>query len=109
MFSCQITEEMPKSMSDLCQSVILGHNDSFPDINILAQIASTLIVSTVSVERGFSQQNLTKTRTRTGLLPQNLEKLVKIAIVGPAFEDINFHGAYDKWSNVVSRKLLNTH
>ena len=49
-----------------------------------------------------------KTRTRTRLLPQNLEMLMKIVIEGPAIEDMDFQSACKIWGDSVARRLLNT-
>ena len=48
----------------------------------------SLPVSTVDVERGFSQQNLIKSRTTTRLLPDKLGMLMKIHVAteGPLSE-----------------------
>ena len=110
-FKCMIIKSVcpnARSMAELCKIIALGQSDNFPNLAILARVAMILPVSTVEVERGFSQQNLIKTRTRTRLLPQNLEMLMKIVIEGPAIEDMDFQSACKIWGDSVARRLLNT-
>ena len=110
-FKCMIIKSVcpnATSMAELCKIIALGHSDNFPNLAILARVDMILPVSTVEVERGFSQQNLIKTRTRTRLLPHNLEMLMKIVIEGPAIEDMDFQSACKIWGDSVARRLLNT-
>ena len=59
------------SMAELCKFIALGQSHSFPNLTILARVAMILPVSTVEVEKGFSQQNLIKPRTKFGNADEN--------------------------------------
>ena len=61
----------------------------FPNMTGLLAICRVLPVSTVDCERGFSAQNLIKTRLRCRMGLENLDNLMRVAINGPdlsAFE-----------------------
>ena len=94
------------NIADLSGIMILGHHESFPNIAVLAKVALALPVSTIEVERGFSQQNLIKTRTRTRLLPQNLDLLMKIVIKGLSINEMDFGTACELRGENVSRKCI---
>jgi hypothetical protein len=54
----------------------------FPNMFKLFQIVGTIPVSTVECERGFSRQNLIKTKLRNRLSTIHLDQLLRVAIEG---------------------------
>jgi len=84
--------------------LLLRHRDDFPEACKLAEIGLTMPVSTASCERGFSLQNRIKVKSRTRLLPENLEMLMKLA-VAPDLEQFPINRAVAHWYNARRRRL----
>ena len=55
----------------------------YPNLLVLAKLATVQCVSTATCERAFSVQNLIKTRVRNRLGSKNLEAMLQIALEGP--------------------------
>ena len=55
----------------------------FPNLQKISSIGMTLLVSTASVERSFSQMKLFKTRLRNSLTEGRLIQLMRIATLNP--------------------------
>lgn len=88
----------------LARMLLLRHRDDFPEACKLAEIGLSLPVSTASCERGFSLQNRIKVKSRTRLLPENLEMLMKLAIA-PDIEEFPLRAAVSNWYSTRQRRL----
>ena len=64
---------------DLCSE----HNEEYPDFALLAEYLMAIPLNSASCERGFSAQNLTKTKTRNRMTEERLDQLMRISINGP--------------------------
>jgi hypothetical protein len=84
--------------------LFLRHRDDFPQACRLAEFGLSLPVSTASCERGFSLQNRIKIKSRTRLLPENLERLMKLA-AGPQIESFPMVEAVGHWYRARRRRL----
>ena len=93
-------------VADLCELVITKHSESFPGLKALASIAITLPVSSVDCERGFSRQNLIKSRTRSCLKNISLHRLLMISIEGPPLEQFDFQKALKVWTEAKTRRIF---
>ena len=65
----------------------------------------TAPVSTVECERGFSRQNLIKTKTRNCLKTVTLENLMRISIC-KAGNEFRYDLAFKKWVDVKQRRIM---
>ena len=63
--------------------LLTDYNDVYPDLVILASIAVVIPVSSAPCERGFSQQNILKSKLRNRLNPDRLDRLLMIRLNGP--------------------------
>ena len=63
----------------VARMLLIRHKEEFPQACRLAEIGLCLPVSTASCKRGFSHQNRIKIKSRIRLLPENLDRLMKIA------------------------------
>jgi len=97
----QYTKE---SMWKLWSEVTKYHKDEFPNLIILAQLATTLAVHTAGCERGFSKQNLILTPHRNRLTLEHQEQLLKVNL-GPTRAVFPFEEALDHWKHVKDRRL----
>jgi hypothetical protein len=84
--------------------LLLRHKDDFPQACLLAEIGLSLPVSTASCERGFSLQNRIKVKSRTALLPENLEMLMKLS-AGPDLKAFPVPKAVAHWYSIRRRRL----
>ena len=73
-----------------------------PSVFTLAAIAFTLPMSTAECERGFSRQNITKTRLRNRLLHPMLDALLRIDINAKKWSDINEQDVLKRWESRTS-------
>ncbi|MCO5567614.1 hypothetical protein L7F22_021308 [Adiantum nelumboides] len=70
---------------------------TYPNLLKLWQLVLVLPVSSVSCERGFSKQNAIKTSTRQCLKVDTLESLMRISLVGPNKDAIDWMAVYKIW------------
>ena len=94
------------SMADICRLLILKHRDTYPMLALLAAVALTVPMSSVDCERGFSRQNLIKTRIRSALHPIILDRHLKISIEGPPISEFDFDKAFEIWAGQKPRRIL---
>ena len=59
----------------LARMLLIRHGGDYPQACRLAEIGLCMPVSTASCERGFSLKNRIKVKSRTSLLPANLERM----------------------------------
>ena len=77
----------------------------FPHTLTLLSIALTIPVSSVDCERGFSKQNLIKTKMRAKLKTENVSTLMKISVDTPQMEEFKFHRAFVIWCSTKDRVI----
>ena len=80
------------------------HSEDFPNLLILAQLATMLAVHTAGCERGFSSQNLILTPHRNRLTVDHQEELLKVNL-GPKRPDFPFEDVLVRWKEEKERKL----
>lgn len=78
------------------------YSDVYPDLVALASIALVIPVSSAPCERGFSQQNILKSKLRNRINPDRLNRLLMIRLNGP--ENIDFLGAARSFGSLKTRK-----
>ena len=83
--------------------------DQFPQMLKLLTIALTIPVSSVDCERGFSKQNLIKTKIRAKLKTENVSTLMKISVDTPEMETFDFHRAFVEWCSIKDRVICRPH
>ena len=88
----------------LARMLLVRHREDYPQACRLAEIGLCLPVSTASCERGFSLQNRIKIKSRTRLLPEHLELLMKMA-AGPDIECYPLVKAVTHWYGMRRRRL----
>ena len=86
--------------------VINTLGEEYPDFVILGQIALSIPLNSASCERGFSSQNLTKTRTRNRLSEKSVENLMKISINGPDFAEFDYSDAAQRFRAMKNRSKV---
>ena len=85
-FKLQCTSEWrDKNFRDFWGMITWNHSLQvrYPNLLVLAKLASVQCVSTATCERAFSVQNLIKTRVRNRLGSKHLEAMLRIALEGP--------------------------
>ncbi len=104
---------LPTSYSQSCHTVddvvqiSFRLKESVPIVCELAVILLTVPVSSVECERGFSRQNLIKTKLRNRLSTRKLYDLMSISLDGPIADKFDFKRAFDKWAEKKQRRILN--
>lgn len=94
------------SVAELCKLVITSHSETYPGMAALAAIALTIPVSSVDCERGFSRQNLIKTKLRNCLKDNTLHRLILLSVEGPPIAEFDFVLAMNKWTNAKNRRIF---
>ena len=92
------------SVNDVCQ-IALKHSEMYPLVYKTAVKLLTVPVSSVECERGFSRQNLIKTKLRNRLNTCNLYNLMIISLEGPLANTFNFIEAFRRWSSRKQRRI----
>ena len=83
--------------------------DQFPQMLKLLTIALIIPVSSVDCERGFSKQNLIKTKIRAKLKTENVSTLMKMSVDTPEMETFDFHRAFKEWCSIKDRVICRPH
>jgi hypothetical protein len=76
--------------SEYTEYIINNLNEEYPDFVVLAKLALSVPLNSASCERGFSSQNLAKTKTRNRLNEDTLEHIMKITVNGPHFASYDY-------------------
>ena len=79
--------------------------DQFPQMRKLLTIALTVPVSSVDCERGFSKQNLIKTKIIAKLKTENVSTLMKMSVDTPELDKFDFHRAFVIWCSIKDSHL----
>ena len=70
----------------------------YPNLMSLAHICMIQCSSTAICERGFSIQNIIKTKNRSSMKTKTLDSLMRISIEGPnEFGEVDFENAINLW------------
>ena len=77
--------------------------EQFPNIVHLIEISQILPVSSVECERGFSKQNLIKTKLRCSLNNDTLDQLMRVGLVGCPVKEYDPKPALRQWQSTRSR------
>lgn len=83
--------------------------EQFPQMLKLLTIALTVPVSSIDCERGFSQQNLIKTKIRAKLKTENVFTLTKMSVDTTEMEKFDFHKAFVIWCLIKDRVICRPH
>jgi hypothetical protein len=83
-----------------------GMKVHYPSLSILAEIILTFPASTAELERGFSVQNLIKSKTRNRLGSYHLDQLIRLKLNSPQIGDFPFHQAYLNWLADKDRRYI---
>lgn len=79
--------------------------NTYPNMMKLWQIMLVIPASSVSCERGFSKQNAIKTDQRQCLDVKTLEALMRISLLGPDVNDVDWACVHDMWKDMKARKI----
>ena len=92
-------DDGPVTVSSLAEDMLSSKQMlwEFPNMAKLLAISTDLPFSSVECERGFSKQNLIKTRLRCSLTIENLEHLMQISINSPRLEDFDPLPIFRMW------------
>ena len=93
-------------MHELWTSVHTHHKETFPNLLKLAAIAAIMPYQTADCERGFSQQNITKSKLRNRLEQKSLQRLMMIKLEGPPIRDFDYSQALKKWQEKKDRRVF---
>ena len=92
-----------------------NHRDILPNLITLAELALILPIHTADCERGFSKQNLIKSKSRNRIEDAALNGLMMISIEGRPLEEFDFTQSLSIWKQrktgefFASHKLIYVH
>ena len=95
--------QLQKSSLKSQRHIVHYYADVYPDLVLLASIALVIPVSSAPCERGFSQQNILKSKLRNRLNPDRLNRLLMIRLNGPD-EDMDFNSAARAFGSMKDRQ-----
>ena len=96
--------KVANDINSVCQ-IALRKRDMYGCVADVAYKLLCVPVSSVECERGFSVQNLVKTKLRNRLDTRPLYFLMKLKIDGGDQKSFDFASAYGKWKNMKSRRI----
>ena len=80
------------SLLPFAQSLLTQYPDDYPDFSLLMHYFLTVPLNSASCERGFSRQNIIKTKTRNRLTEERLTDLMRVSINGPHLARFDYYG-----------------
>lgn len=90
--------------SDYAEYVIKNLSEDYPDFAVLCKLTLCVPLNSASCERGFSSQNLAKTKTRNRLGEDTLQHIMKISVNGPHFSEFDYTEAAQEFRAMKTRK-----
>ena len=87
-------------VADLCSE----HNEEYLDFALMAEYLMAIPLNSASCERGFSAQNLTKTKTRNRMTEERLDQLMRISINGSHMARFDYADAARKFRLIRKRR-----
>jgi hypothetical protein len=93
---------------DLQEDSALAIRKNFGQVSRLVDIFYLLPLTTVDCERGFSKQNIIKTKQRNGLATERLASLMHISINGQTeyLQEEDLHICFLNWKNAKKRMFV---
>ena len=99
-------DEHPISPNKVYQALYL-EKDRYPDLLRLFKLSMLTPPSTANVEREFSVLALLSTKQRNCLKPENLDKLLRLILIGPDwFDDATWELLIDKYHAMGERRIF---
>ena len=99
-------DEHPISPGKVCKAMY-PEKDRYATLMRLFKFPLLIPPSTANVERGFSVLNLLSTKQRNRLLPENLDKLMRLILLGSDwFDDETWELLVDKYDSMCERRIL---
>lgn len=86
------------------EQLLCEYKDMYPDFCILMQYFLTVPLNSASCERGFSAQNILKTKSRNRLTSANLNKMLRISINGPHWAHFDYTDAAQNFRSIRNRR-----
>ena len=89
--------ESREEVSAAWNSLYVQYGEKNQDIFYFVAVALTLPLSSASCDRGFSKQNIIKTRHRSRMLQPMLDSLIRISTHAKTFKEIDYNHAKTQW------------
>ena len=93
-----------QNLQDFACELITLFNDEFPDFAILMEYFLVVPLNSATCERGFSSQNIVKTKHRNRLTEQRMDQLLRVAINGPMFDKFDYDKAAKHFRDMKERR-----
>ena len=93
MRSFPLKEEKKKSTITAWHDILVDIKDLYPNVYKIISTVLSLPITTVCCERGFSIQNIVKTKLRNRLTNENIDYLMKIMLEGDNIASFDFNEA----------------
>ena len=91
------------NLHEVALKIIKEQECLMPNICNCLKVCCVIPVSSVSCERGFSTQNRIKSKVRTNLNNETLNRLMRISEEGPALKEFDFGKAVQIWRQKTRR------
>ena len=93
-------------MSLLWKIMYQNHKDVLPNLITLPELALILPIHKTDCERGFSKQNLIKSKSRNRIEDAALNRLMTISIEGRPLEEFDFAQSLSIWKGENNRRIF---
>lgn len=97
--TCPIIE-----LSAFAEQLLCDYNEIYPDYCILMQYFLSVPLNSASCERGFSAQNILKTKSRNRLSTDRLNKMLRVSINGPHWAEFDYTDAAQNFRAIRNRR-----
>ena len=83
---------------------LLTFKEEYPDFALLMEHFMVIPLNSATCERGFSSQNIVKTKLRNRLTEDRMDQLLRVAINGPSFGNFDYNKAAQKFREMKERR-----
>ena len=93
-------------MSLLWKIMYQNHKDVIPNLIVLAELVLIPPIHTADCERGFSNQNLIKSKSRNRIGDAALNRLILLSFEGKPLEEFDFIESLSVWKAQKDRRIF---
>ena len=91
------------TLLDFAADLLVNYKDQYPDFAILMSFFLSVPLNSATCERGFSAQNLVKTKLRNRLTEEHQNELLRVSLNGPCIANFEFANSVQRFRTIRNR------
>ena len=91
------------TLTEFAADLLVNYKDQYPDFAILMAYFMSVPLNSATCERGFSAQNLVKTKLRNRLTEERQNELLRVSLNGPCMAKFDYANSAEKFRAMRNR------